>query len=1030
MSDALKTELPGAAGASEAAGASGEGAPTRPLAAGPSQPPPDDWLWPMDGQRIEVEIEVEVDGEASARWVPATVMSVHLNSLFSADIQSPDGEVWTDWFTWEDEGSDWRRTDASQGFRVKDFAMLAAKAKATKAKAPKAPKAPKVKAEIDAMSPNSEARAAAKEAAAAARAEEKANEKAAKAEAKAAEKAAAAEAKAADKAATAEARAEAKAAAAEARAEAKAAEAEAKAEAKAAEKAAAAEARANERAAAAEAKAAEKAAAAEAKAAERALAKEEAAVERAAAKEEAATARVIAREEAKVARAEAKVAAKEAAKEAKVQAKIAAKEAKAEAKAAERAEAKEQRLIEKRDVQVLTAEDAKGNEVTLRLRLNMSKAPPKVSKKRLREMHEEQDAAMAAAAEEAARATVNFWAKATARLPRTAQYRMRDVSGTRDLRGTVLVAPPDRVEWFLALGEVMALTEEATRRHGEALKLDPLPCPMPTAYVAQRLDFDDPLRGWQVRDEKHGWLLGCVTLTTFTTWSADFEWDSDSPESGLPAARLWNARLRNGEAIDGDAGVHVSDGGETLTQVAAKHGVKVATLVELNKNTYKGISGFSKLMVGTQIRLVPLGDADFDLAPRGNDTPSAVAARHNLPLAALISVNKDVFGKGLGPETKLRGEPMRLRDRENEVSFEYLMSAKAGAGGGGGGGGVAAPSPASSKAGAKASPKAGAKAGSKRSRDEEEVKPSPAKGTPKGKGKGKSAASSNGSAAKEPPGVRRLDEDGTLTKRLARQERTGDPTREGVVWSRIAEVGLLISLGGGGMLLRYALQTLQAEGWYDFVVCQATLASVGFYERVGFARVGAVARYAPKGTSEEELRKLPVTGYQHWADADELMADADFGEASYLLCLDLKAWDGGPKIELPTSTSYPAVTSSKGALDLRRMSECTLEGGHMAYESGDGVVVSLTAEPIAGMLDSSQLRMEIRYEVEEVVAHRGKGSGLEYLVKWAKWREPTWEPKENLVGATDALKAYWDTNPRARPKKKKDKEEGSGDEDE
>ena len=91
-------------------------------------------------------------------------------------------------------------------------------------------------------------------------------------------------------------------------------------------------------------------------------------------------------------------------------------------------------------------------------------------------------------------------------------------------------------------------------------------------------------------------------------------------------------------------------------------------------------------------------------------------------------------------------------------------------------------------------------------------------------------------------------------------------------------MGLLLSLGGGATLLRYALQRLKADKWYRFAVCQATLAAVGFYERVGFIRVGAVARYAPKGTTAEELLQLPLTGYQHWADADELMAEADFGD--------------------------------------------------------------------------------------------------------------------------------------------------------
>ena len=270
--------------------------------------------------------------------------------------------------------------------------------------------------------------------------------------------------------------------------------------------------------------------------------------------------------------------------------------------------------------------------------------------------------------------------------------------------------------------------------------------------------------------------------------------------------------------------------------------------------------------------------------------------------------------------------------------------------------------------------------------------------------------------------MRKIDEDGSLTERLAQQERQGDPVKTGVVWPRIAELGLLVSLGGGGVVLRYALQQLQAQGWYEYVVCQATLAAVGFYERVGFVRVGAVAKYAEKGVTAEELAARPVTGYRHWADADELMEEADFGEASYLMALDLRRWEGGAKLELSTTSKYPPVRKMEGAdLDLRRISECTLEGGHLAYESGDGVVVTLMAECVGGQLDAAQLRMEIRYEVEAILAHRGNGSSLEYLVKWAKWRETTWEPAENLEGATEVLKAYHETKPKARPRKKKAK---------
>eukprot|EP00900_Chrysochromulina_parva_P012191 jgi/Chrpa1/20973/Chrysochromulina_OHIO_Genome00008881-RA len=798
-----------------------------------------------------VEVEIEVDGDAV--WVPATIQVMCLDSTFSAEIEGPNGDTWVDWFTWEDEGTDWRRTADCKGFRLPIAAPSTKKAK--KEVSPKPPRPPKPpKPPTSPKLPKLT--------------EEEKRERKARLE-----------------------------------------------------------------------------------------------------------------------------------------------------REASRAAAKTAREADRRNRKVFKAEDDEGHEIKLVLRLDCSqapggKAPPKMTKKRLREAQEAMAALDEAAAAEAAKVTAQFWAAAAAKLPKTAEYTMAQVQSSRDLTGTTLVAPSGRVEWFLALGELMAVTEEATRRHGESLKLDPAPTPMPTAYVAQRLDFDDPLWGWQVRDAENGWLQGYITLTTFTTWSADFEWDSRSAESGLPAARIWNARLRNGEALEQlrvEPGVYVAEkDNETLAQVAAKHGLKGADLVALNKKRHKGICGFSKLLAGTEIQLVDPSEAYLDRSPMADDTPQEVAARHALPLSALLAINQGLLGmeQELRPDTHLGGRPMKLRDRKREVSFEYLnptvQPRSSGGGGsisGGSGGGGGGSSEQGGGNGAKRSKAAAACAASD---------------------KGASNVGADGS--RWVYGMRKIDEDGSLTERLAQLERQGDPAKTGVVWPRIAELGLLVSLGGGGVVLRYALQQLQAQGWYEYVVCQATLAAVGFYERVGFVRVGAVAKYAEKGVTSEELAARPVTGYRHWADADELMEEADFGEASYLMALDLRRWEGGAKLELSTTSKYPPVRKMEGAdLDLRRISECTLEGGHLAYESGDGIVVTLMADCVGGQLDAAQLRMEIRYEVEAILAHRGSGSSLEYLVKWAKWREITWEPAENLEGATEVLKAYHETKPKARPMKKKAK---------
>ena len=70
----------------------------------PPPPPPKSWVWAREGDKIEVEII----GARGARWVPAVVKTVHVDSLFSAEIITYN-DRWVDWFTWEDEGKDWRR---------------------------------------------------------------------------------------------------------------------------------------------------------------------------------------------------------------------------------------------------------------------------------------------------------------------------------------------------------------------------------------------------------------------------------------------------------------------------------------------------------------------------------------------------------------------------------------------------------------------------------------------------------------------------------------------------------------------------------------------------------------------------------------------------------------------------------------------------------------------------------------------------------------------------------------------------------
>ena len=57
--------------------------------------------------------------------------------------------------------------------------------------------------------------------------------------------------------------------------------------------------------------------------------------------------------------------------------------------------------------------------------------------------------------------------------------------------------------------------------------------PLSQAFIKDRVQIDDPLRGYQIRHATGGWLQGFLTWTNFTVWTLDFQWNSNHPASGL-----------------------------------------------------------------------------------------------------------------------------------------------------------------------------------------------------------------------------------------------------------------------------------------------------------------------------------------------------------------------------------------------------------------------------------------------------------------------------------------------------------------
>ena len=77
----------------------------------PARPrPPAGWVWPREGDWIEVEVAVKEESPPS--WIASQVVVMLVDGMFQARIVLPDGsDEWLDWFTWEEEGSDWRRAE-------------------------------------------------------------------------------------------------------------------------------------------------------------------------------------------------------------------------------------------------------------------------------------------------------------------------------------------------------------------------------------------------------------------------------------------------------------------------------------------------------------------------------------------------------------------------------------------------------------------------------------------------------------------------------------------------------------------------------------------------------------------------------------------------------------------------------------------------------------------------------------------------------------------------------------------------------
>ena len=189
-----------------------------------------------------------------------------------------------------------------------------------------------------------------------------------------------------------------------------------------------------------------------------------------------------------------------------------------------------------------------------------------------------------------------------------------------DLADSALLRPSSRRQWFSCIQELESLAQESLDRRAQRLGVN-TPSGLPLAYIADRMDIDDPLWGYQVRCAKTGWLQGFVTLTTFTTWTHFFEWNSTHPCSGMAAARVANSLVGKE-----DPALYTSEGGETVQQVASRVGQKASDIVSWNVGRYSNITINSRVQPGTSLYVLDPLSVDTMAIDRCAHPPPARAA--------------------------------------------------------------------------------------------------------------------------------------------------------------------------------------------------------------------------------------------------------------------------------------------------------------------------------------------------------------------------------------------------------------------
>ena len=248
--------------------------------------------------------------------------------------------------------------------------------------------------------------------------------------------------------------------------------------------------------------------------------------------------------------------------------------------------------------------------------------------------------------------------------------------------------------------------------------------------------------------------------------------------------------------------------------------------------------------------------------------------------------------------------------------------------------------------------------------------------------------------------ARKRDLDGSLAAELQAQVHDGDFTSNGVIWPHVAEISLLGGLGCGSWIMKKIIYDLEApSSKYDYVVLQATENAVEFYERFGFVRVGAVARYEKLDGSdndsedEESEESEDEESDEEESEEDSSSSSEDDGDSD---SEDSATEDEEAQGNSKAVDSSSTVQLSSRELRARRRSEKQMEeksaGGDESMEEADGGS------------DAPEARRTADGQSDK--AENGKNSRSSHITSNFFWYETKADESPQLLGKKFGVSAF------------------------